>query len=161
MSIRTQYQTLLAYHWHTSRRLLDCAAKLSAADYLSDPGYGHGSIHSLAFHVLRADYSWRVALETGQQPPHLRAEHYPDLASLQAGYAAEQAAWQALLERLDPADIEAVAELVSRRGDRWPMPRWRVMQHVVLHGMQHHAEIAQLLTAKGQSPGDLDFIFFR
>ena len=41
------------------------------------------------------------------------------------------------------------------------MPLWRVLQHLILHGMQHHAELAQLLTAKGQSPGNLDFIFFQ
>jgi len=34
------------------------------------------------------------------------------------------------------------------------------LQHLILHGMQHHTEIAQLLTLKGQSPGDIDFIFY-
>jgi uncharacterized damage-inducible protein DinB len=43
----------------------------------------------------------------------------------------------------------------------WTFPRWRVLQHLALHGMQHATEIAQLLTVKGQSPGDIDFIFYR
>jgi uncharacterized damage-inducible protein DinB len=51
-------------------------------------------------------------------------------------------------------------ELINRRGDIFPTPRWRVLQHLVLHGMQHHSELAQLLTAKGQSPGNIDFIFY-
>jgi uncharacterized damage-inducible protein DinB len=40
------------------------------------------------------------------------------------------------------------------------MERWRILQHLVLHGMQHHTEIAHGLTVKGHSPGDIDFIFF-
>ncbi|MFN8458639.1 MAG: hypothetical protein U0401_28965 [Anaerolineae bacterium] len=38
---------------------------------------------------------------------------------------------------------------------------FRQTQHLILYGMQHQTELAQLLTAKGRSPGDIDFIFFR
>jgi uncharacterized damage-inducible protein DinB len=58
-------------------------------------------------------------------------------------------------------EIEGNLNLTDRHGTVWAIPRWRIIQHVILHGMQHHTELAQLLTAKGQSPGDIDFIFFQ
>lgn len=58
MFIKSQFQTLFAYHWHTDQRLITYAAKLSEADYKDNPGYGHGSIHDLLFHVLRTDHGW-------------------------------------------------------------------------------------------------------
>jgi hypothetical protein len=39
------------------------------------------------------------------------------------------------------------------------IPRWLVLHHLLLHGMQHHAELAQLPTLQARSPGDMDFIF--
>jgi uncharacterized damage-inducible protein DinB len=158
---QSQFQTLFAYHWHTTARLLDCAARLDEAAYRAHPGYGHGSIHDLLFHLLRADLIWRQTLETGNRPTPPRPETYPTLESLRAGFEGEQAAWQALLARYNPMEFEGEVSLTNRGGEVMTMPLWRVLQHVVFHGMQHHAEIAALLTAKGQSPGDLDFIFFR
>jgi uncharacterized damage-inducible protein DinB len=160
MFSQTQFQTLFAYHWQTTQRLLAQAAKLSEAEYTAHPGYGHGSIHDLFFHLLRTDQGWRVALETGQQAAPLQAEGFPTLAALQAGFANEQAAWQVLLDQLRAEEIEGTIKLVTRRGDLFAPARWRVLQHLILHGMQHQTELAQLLTAKGQSPGDIDFIFF-
>jgi uncharacterized damage-inducible protein DinB len=160
MFSKSQFQTLFAYHWHTTLHLMACAARLSEADYTDNPGYGRGSIHDLLFHLLRADQSWRLALETGRQSPSSRQEDFPTLQSLQAGFEAERLAWQALLDRLGGEEIEGNISLTTRRGDSMTLPRWRILQHVVLHGMQHHAELAQLLTTKGQSPGDIDFIFF-
>jgi uncharacterized damage-inducible protein DinB len=161
MSANDHFKTLYAYHWHVNRQLSACAAKLAPADYMGNPGYGHGSIHDLLFHLLRTLYAWRVALENGRQPSPLRAEDYPDLATVEHGFAHEQDAWTALLETLGDADVEGTIELATVRGDVFQFRRWRVLQHLVLHGMQHHTEIAQLLTAKGQSPGDIDFIFYR
>jgi uncharacterized damage-inducible protein DinB len=160
MFSKSQFQTLFAYHWHTNRRLMECAARLGEADYHANPGYGRGSIHTLLFHVLRTDQGWRLGLETGRQASPALPEDFPTLRSLQAGFEAEQSAWLALLDRLSAEEIEGNITLTNWRGDSMTLPRWRVMQHVVLHGMQHHAEVAQLLTARGQSPGDLDFIFF-
>ena len=157
---KTEFQTLFAYHWHTTTRLLDCAARLSDMDYRDKPGYGHGSIHELLFHLLRTDQSWRLALETGKQLSPAQPESYPTLESLRAGFEQEQSAWRALLEKYSAAEIEGEISLTNWRGEIVTMPLWRVLQHLILHGMQHHAELAQLLTAKGQSPANIDFIFF-
>ena len=155
------FQTLFAYHAHTQRQLLASAAELDPAAYHRHPGYGHGALHDLFLHGLRTDAAWRIGLETGQQPAPLPADQFPTLAAVQAGLEAEKHAWQTLLAGLVAAALTGTINLTSQRGTVHAFTRWRVLQHVVLHGMQHHAEIAQLLTAAGRSPGNIDFIFYR
>lgn len=157
---KSQFQTLFNFHWQTTFKLIEHASRLTADEYHQSPGYGHGSIHDLLFHVLRTDWGWRHGVQHGTQPAPLPAEAYPTLDSVRGGFERERGDWQSYLSALSGDDIAAEATLVSRRGDSFTFRRWRVLQHVVFHGMQHHTEIAQLLTGKGQSPGDIDFIFF-
>ena len=159
--IQSQFRILFAYHWHTTTRLLDGAVRLDETAYKDKSGYSHGSIHDVLFHLLRTDQSWRLALETGKQLSAAQPEDYPTLESLRAGFEQEQSAWRALLEKYSAAEIEGEISLTNWRGEILAMPLWRVLQHLILHGMQHPAELAQLLTARGQSPGNLDFIFFQ
>ena len=161
MTTQAIYQTLFNYQWHTTRRLLASAGNLETATYHENPGFGHGSIHDLFVHLLRAGSGWRIALETGQQQPGLRREDLPDLPAVKAGFETEATAWGALLEQLTDDQIIAEVTLTNWRGEPWTFPLWRVLQHLNLHAMQHHTELAQLLTAQGQSPGDIDFIFYR
>lgn len=161
MSQTLQMQTLFAFHWHTVGRLMDCAAELDDADYRAQPGYGRGSIHDLLFHVLRAERGWRIALESGRQQAGVQPEDFPTLEALRAGFVEEQAAWDRVLAGLDDTALETDVTLINWRGDAWVLPRWRVLQHLTLHAMQHETEIAQLLTVKGRSPGDIDFIFYQ
>ncbi len=160
MFSESQFSTLFAYHWQTTDRLLKCAARLSEDDYFEHPGFGHGSIHDLFYHLLRVDLSWRKALEAGQQQSSIEADDYPSCQALQTGFDDERQAWQTLLESVDGEAIEGETDLTTWRGDTMTFSYWHILQHLVLHGMQHHAELAQLLTAKGQSPGDIDFIFY-
>jgi len=159
MSAQTQYQFLFDYHWHVNQRLVDGAAKLDQDSYFEPSAYGR-TPHQLLFHIFNTMRSWRMSLETGKQPHSLPHENYPDLASLQAAFADEQAAWTAVLQNHSSEQIEGEVELMSLRGSMFKIPLWRVLQHLVLHGMQHHTELAQLLTARGHSPGDIDFIFY-
>jgi uncharacterized damage-inducible protein DinB len=161
MQSKTQFQTLFAYFWHTHSRLFELAAQLQEVDYKELPGYGQGSIHNLFFHLMRTLNSWRMGLETGKRLSPLKAEDYPTLESLKPAFQHEQLAWQTLLNSLSEEEIGKDVRLTTRSGEVVDIPRWRVLQHLVLHGMQHHAEIALLLTRKGRSPGDIDFIFFK
>lgn len=161
MSNKIKFQTLFTYHWHTTQHLITCAAKLDETDYTAEIDYGRDSIHDLLFHILQATQGWRLGLETGQQPYPLKSEDFSDIHTLQAACKTEEAAWQIFLDKLSDKEIDSDINLTTLRGDVWAFPRWRILQHLILHGMQHHSELAQLLTLKGQSPGDIDFIFFQ
>ena len=161
MADKAHFVTLFDYHWHTTRHLLECAVKLDTADYTAESGYGHGSIHTIFIHLLLTDRGWRVALETGKQPAPLSFDEYPDLAALQRGYADEQADWQTLFAGWNNDDIAGDVTLTRWGGGSTTFALWRVLQHLSLHGMQHHSELAYLLTSKGHSPGNIDFLFFQ
>jgi uncharacterized damage-inducible protein DinB len=157
---RPHFQTLFAYHWHVTQRLLDAAGRLDPAAYLADTGYGYGSIHSTLVHLRSASHTYLTTLQTGVRPRSLDPAFSPDLAAVCQGFAEEQAGWDALLERLTSDEIESPFDVQMRDGSVAKIPRWHLMQQVILHGMQHHAELARLLTEHGQSPGDFDFLFF-
>lgn len=161
MSLQAHYQTVFRYHFATTARLMDEAAQLEEAAYRHHPGYGHGSIHELLCHLLRTDNSWRHGLLSGKQQAGLRTEDLGDLTALRAAFAQEAADWQAYLDSLDDGQIAGEMEMFDWRGNPHTFVLWRILQHVILHGMQHHAELAALLTAQGRSPGDIDFLFYQ
>ena len=160
MFIKNQFTTLFDYHWHTNQRLISCAAEVSHDDYFAKPGDGLDSIHEILFHILRADSGWRAGLETGVQQLPLAGDDYPDLEALKSGFEREQVAWGKLLDSLTAEQIKAKITLRRANGAEMDFFFWRILQHVVFHGMQHQSELAHLLTSKGHSPGDIDFLFF-
>src|SRR6266545_2996551 len=105
MLVISQFKTLFAHHWHTNARLINVAAKLDEVAFRENPGYGRGSIHDLFIHLLRTNYGWRVGMKTGQQPPPLRQEDYPNLKALKIGFEREQLSWQELLAELSAEEI--------------------------------------------------------
>ncbi len=160
MFSKTLFQSLFAYHFDLTRRLMDSAAGLSAEDYHQPRGYGHGSIHDLFFHLLRTAAAWRLGLESGKQTAPFQPQNYPNLTTLREGLDREQAAWQVLLESLSAQQIEGNLRLTDWRSQEHTFAVWKILQHVILHGMQHHSELAQALTEKGHSPGNIDYIFY-
>ena len=160
MFTHTQFKTLFDYHFHTIGRLLDEAVKLTDSQLLEDLEYGRGSIHSLLFHLLGVSRGWREGLETGHRPPPMKIADYPTIESLQSGFQEEKAHWDNLFQVINSETIQGNIDLTWRDATM-TMPYWRILQHLIIHGMQHHAELAQLLTEHGHSPGDLDFIFYQ
>jgi uncharacterized damage-inducible protein DinB len=161
MGQKDQLVTLFQYHFDTTQRLMDQAEKLSDGDYRDDQGIKWGSVHELLLHILATDHGYRGALETGKRPPPLEAEDFPDLPSLRQLLERERGSLGTYLENLTDADIEEVVHLSAGPDRTLSLPCWRIFNHLLFHGMQHQADIAARLTHFGQSPGDIDFIFYR
>ena len=155
-----QLRTLYAYHFDMTFRFISLAENLSETQVAGDPEAGRGSIGDLLFHILATDRAWRIGLETGERPVPLRREDYLELAALKRGFESEKSAWEGYLASLDEGLVGEDVELVAGPGRVFSFGRWKVLHHVLLHGMQHHAEIAEQLTRAGESPGDIDFIFY-
>lgn len=145
-----QFQIMFAYHFATTDRLLAKAAELPEHDYNPPTEQRADSIHAIFLHLLTADYRWRKGFETLERGAKLDPAMFTTVEALRAGFTHEASAWQALLGK--PENLA---------GEAFGFARWHILQHLMLHGMQHHSEIAKLLTDKGYSPGDIDFIFFK
>lgn len=155
MSAKTNLQLQFAYHGAIYNQLLDCAERLSVAEHQAHPGYGLGSIHDILFHVLYWEHNWRQGMVQIKRPRYLTADKFPTLQHLREGIAAEQAEWGRVIDGMSDADLTGEVVIGGTT-----FLRWRILQHLVIHGMQHHSEVAALLTAMGQSPGGIDFIWY-
>ena len=82
------------------------------------------------------------------------------LAEVRALAQEEEARFRAFFDGLSEADIAGTVDLTDPRGNVSPFVLWHTLNHLMLHSMQHRTEAAAILTDRGHSPGDLDFIFF-
>lgn len=161
MAEKNHYLTLYSYNYDANTRLVQAATKVDSETYYTQDGYSHGSLHGLLFHLLRTEHVWRTILQTGLGPnPPLAIEDFPDLPSMESRWRAEQQAMLIYINSLSDDEIDGEIEAIDWRGVTHTMKRWFILQHVILHGMQHRSEAAVLLTRYGQSPGNLDLIFY-
>ena len=68
-----------------TEELMECAARLETADYFAHPGYGHGSVHDLLFHLQAVPQPDLVDEDRRRLDAHCVRSHSA-LATLRAQY---------------------------------------------------------------------------
>ena len=142
------FKLLLAYSDWATERLLDKAGELDSVP--------PQVLETLA-HICEAQRAWRMMLTRGEFSDFLQPEDYADLLALRALWQGEKRALGAYVESLTDADMTREFQYLGDAGLR-RRKVWQALWHVVNHGTQHRAECAMMLSALGQSPGDLDFM---
>jgi uncharacterized damage-inducible protein DinB len=82
------------------------------------------------------------------------------LAEVREAFGASHAGLRDFLRGLEEPTIDAPLAYRTSDGQQFVRPLWQIMTHVANHGTYHRGEAAMALTALGQSPGDLDFIYW-
>ena len=153
----TIYHALFSFHMDVTQKLLALAHTLPDTAYRAKTGCAHASLHHTFAHLLSADYMWRnVIADTPLEYPD--PDSIAGIDALEAMLTVERDGWRRLIDGYDAVTINSVLERESPDGARHSFTVWRTMMHVILHGMQHQAELAHMLTQAGCDPGDISFL---
>lgn len=153
------YHVQFSFHFDETQRLLALARALPEDVYRAQITYSHASMHNTFAHLLSADQLWRNVI-TGTPPSFLQAEDIAGIDALVALFEIERQGWRELIATLDQATLLSSIERQSPFGTV-VLPIWQTLQHVILHGMAHHTELARMLSEAGHSPDDIDFLFYQ
>ena len=148
-----EIRLLFAYDRWATRRVLGVLDGVDPAVWTRPNAVGDRGLGAILVHHLGASQRWRIGLESQgeSEGPEPEREPLPTIDELRARWEGEWAAADAWLPTLTDGFIGYVHDGV---------PVWQMLVHVVNHGTQHRAEAAALLTAEGQSPGELDLIIY-
>lgn len=150
---------LFAYDAWANGRLLTAAAAITAEEFAAPTRFPRESLRGCFLHILNAARFHLGQWEGGPPRAALAEGDFPDVTSLAAQVAREEAALGTFLASLTDADLDR-PRTITFAGDGVCVtaPLWKLMAHVVNHGTQHRSDAAQMLTDLGHSPGDLDLM---
>lgn len=151
-----------AYNDWANGRILDQAELVSVEQWTAKVDPEGRSLHEILAHMIAVERIWRLLSAHGliQEGEIPGPEQLSTVAALRDFGQAEAEFMEILLR--DWSEESFTEKVLVRRwdGKTTPMVRWQMLQHLLLHSMQHRSEAALLLTEYGRSPGDIDFLFF-
>lgn len=162
---------LYDYNAWVDTRILAACARVSAEEYAapSTVGTGHGGLRETMVHMLDSMWQDRITLEgyykdaladeAAYDATELHEAAFPTLAALQDRWMVEEQAMRAYLDTVREETLNGTIRYVIPGVVRERVV-WQFLMSALLHLMQHRSEAAVLLTAYGQSPGNLEFTLF-
>lgn len=146
---------LFAYSDAATARILDAAGRLTPGEFVGPPPvHGCASLREVLVHTLDSERGWREGLRTRGHDTgtDLDPAVVPDVPALARAWRADEERMRVWLATLDDADLNVPVT------DGCPL--WQCLVHVVNHGTQHRSDAAMMLTHWGQSPGELDLMYY-
>ncbi len=123
-------------------------------DRAETPRPGGASLLETLAHIVTAEGYWL----TNWQRRERFFRFTPDsIAHVARGWRTLQPETRAFLASLHDADLTGPLHLIGPVGGGRDILGAGIL-HVLLHGAQHRAEAAAILTEEGHSPGELDYL---
>ena len=151
---------LYKYNQWTNKKILDAVAKVTQEQFLSPASFPHGGLRGTLVHALFAEWIWRNRWEGTSPTVRLKPDDFPTFESLRTRWAEEEKLLMAFVEDVTEERLNSKFSYKATDGTPHERILWQAMAHLVNHGTQHKTEAAAMLTDFGQSPGDIDMIWY-
>jgi uncharacterized damage-inducible protein DinB len=160
MTVR-ELERLYDYGYWANRRLLAAVAQLTVAQFTQEVAGSYGSVRNTLVHILSAEWGWLDRCGGLPRGSALKPEDYPTPESLVARWAMVEQSVREFLATLTDADLERKIEFRLPGRDQAQVRRLGdLMQHGANHGVHHRGQVALLLRALGQIPGNVDMLIY-
>jgi uncharacterized damage-inducible protein DinB len=162
MGTISYFRDLLDYNYWRNHKIIAYARKVQPWQFVAPTTYPFVSLHGTMMHTAAVEWLWRQRLQIGESPTGMPGKaDYPTLDAVVEYWAAEEREWRAWLSNLTDADPQGTRTYKLLGGKNEVTDKLSLcIAHMVNHGTQHCAEMAQMLTDYGMSPGNIDLIYW-
>jgi len=149
----------LDYSAWASRRLLDEAALLTAAELNRDFQTSDKNVIGTLAHVFAADRVW-LARVKGEAPGPFITPEDRRLEVLQGEWPALHQRWKLFTAPLTDQDMLANISYKDTKGNPYTSALWQILLHLVNHGTHHRGQVSGFLRSLGHTPPPVDLIAY-
>jgi len=149
--------THIDYTAWASRKLVECAGRLSPEQLNHDFSTADHSVLGTLVHTFAADRLWLARLAGGPHPGFV-ADRDRSLAVLQNEWPELHERWKQWTRGL--TDTSRAITYTDLKGNQWTQPLWQLILHVVNHGTPHRGQVSGFLRALGQTPPATDLVYY-
>jgi len=157
---RKDLETLFGFSYWMKDRVLECAAKLTTAEFQAPSGVTTRDLRATLVHTLDVESSWRARLRGEPDPKELAVADYSRASALIDHWRRDEQEMRAWLATLDDEKLAAIHDLEPGSPPKERFPLWYYLLHIHAHTQQQLSDAAVLLTRMRQSPGNIDFLDF-
>jgi uncharacterized damage-inducible protein DinB len=153
-------RSMFGHNEWANDRILETASSLSEVQLAEQSELCPKGITDTLGHAVSTQIFWLAEWEKEGSFEMSMIQGISGLDAIKSRSAESHAALGKFIDGLGEEGCERTIRPPEWWGDTpgLKIPLWHVMMQVVMHSMQHRAEVAQALTAAGESPGEMDYI---
>src|SRR3972149_3417860 len=141
-------------------RMLDTAEALTPEQFDQETRFPIHTVKETLVHTLSAEIAYRKRC-IGEPTSLVEKSAFPDLDSIRMVWREEENLMRLYLATLDDKALGETVKYRTARGDEFERVRLDLVTQLFFHSTQHRAEIAQMLTEFGHSPGNIDYTVYK
>ncbi|MBN2043427.1 MAG: DinB family protein [Anaerolineales bacterium] len=163
--MKAYIEQLMDYNYWANGLIMKYAEKLTAEQFVQPVSEVQDSPQAILSHIMFAERYWLDRMEgklvsADELHKQFGPQNYPEIKALYGAWFELELRMRQLLADFDEKDLPKSFSYIRPNGEERSYRYIDILTHVVLHGMQHRAEAAFILTHYGHSPGNLDYNYY-